>query len=341
MSDRTPDIAVVKKALRVACRAPSLHNSQPWHWVFDGHALRLFVDRHRLVNVADRSGRETIISCGAVLNHARIAMAAAGWQANIDRFPDPESRDHLATMVFRPLDCVTESQRSLAESILERRTDRLPLRRPTYWRWLLPELLKALDAGIVMLDEISDEARPRLARASRLTEVLHCGDASYQAELHWWTAPFALYEGVPPATLATASEAARVDVRRDFPVVSSLDRHRNNEVDRSKILVLSTTDDSRSSVLGSGEVLSRLLLECTMAGMATCTLTHLIELDESRDIVRCLISQRGEPQALIRVGIAPPMEQLPAATPRLPMDEVLEISCPVRQTDARDSDLAP
>ena len=28
-----------------------------------------------------------------------------------------------------------------------------------------------------------------------------------------------------------------------------------------------------------------------MAGMATCTLTHLIEVDESRDIVRRLIEQ--------------------------------------------------
>jgi hypothetical protein len=62
-----------------------------------------------------------------------------------------------------------------------------------------------------------------------------------------------------------------------------------------------------------------------MSGMATCALTHLIELDESRDIVRRLIDGRRAPQALIRVGIAPPMENLPAATPRRPLDDVLEI----------------
>jgi hypothetical protein len=48
-------------------------------------------------------------------------------------------------------------------------------------------------------------------------------------------------------------------------------------------------------------------------------------LDESRDIVRRLIRERGEPQVLIRVGIAPPIEDLPAATPRRPLDDVLEI----------------
>jgi hypothetical protein len=62
-----------------------------------------------------------------------------------------------------------------------------------------------------------------------------------------------------------------------------------------------------------------------MAGMATCTLTHLIEVDESRDIVRSLINKRGEPQVLIRAGLAPPMENLPAPTPRRPLDHVLEI----------------
>jgi hypothetical protein len=89
--------------------------------------------------------------------------------------------------------------------------------------------------------------------------------------------------------------------------------------------VLSTAEDTRTDVLRCGEALSTVLLECTMAGMATCTLTHLIELRDSRDIVRTLIGGRGEPQVLIRVGIAPPMEDLPAATPRRPLDDVLEI----------------
>ena len=96
-------------------------------------------------------------------------------------------------------------------------------------------------------------------------------------------------------------------------------------MDWSKIVVLSTAGDTRPEVFGCGEALSSVLLECTMSGMATCTLTHLIELDESRDIVRGLIDGRREPQALIRVGIAPPMENLPAATPRRPLDDVLEI----------------
>ena len=55
-----------------------------------------------------------------------------------------------------------------------------------------------------------------------------------------------------------------------------------------------------------------------MAGMATCTLTHLVELADSRDIVRTLTGKHREPQVLVRTGIAPSIDVLPAATPRRP-----------------------
>lgn len=319
------DVEVVKRAVQLACRAPSVHNSQPWRWVAEGARLHLFVDRCRWVHSADRSGREAIISCGAVLDHLRIAMVAAGWQAHIERFPNPNNRDHLASLEFSPLEFVTDTQRERAEAILQRRTDRLPLARPTYWASFEPVLRTCVDDNIALLDVLSDEVRPQLAEASQLTEALRRDDASYHAELQWWTSPFALSEGVPPDALASASERQRVDLARDFPARGRAERRADVAVDWSKVLVLSTAEDTRREVLRCGEALSTVLLECTMAGMATCTLTHLIEFRDSRDIVRTLIGERGEPQVLIRVGIAPPMEDLPAATPRRPLDDVLEI----------------
>ncbi|OOK63389.1 putative nAD(P)H nitroreductase acg [Mycobacterium kansasii] len=59
----------------LACHAPSLHNSQPWRWLADSTAVDLFLDPHRLVTSADSSGREAVISCGALLDHFQVAMA--------------------------------------------------------------------------------------------------------------------------------------------------------------------------------------------------------------------------------------------------------------------------
>lgn len=178
---------------------------------------------------------------------------------------------------------------------------------------------------IVTVDTIADEARPQLAKASQLTQALRRDDASYHAELQWWTSCFTPSEGVPPDALPPSAERWRVNVARDFPARGLSHRRAEVAVDWSKILVLSTAEDTRADVLRCGEALSAVLLECTMAGMATCTLTHLIELTESRDILRELIGGRGEPQLLIRVGIAPPIEDLPAATPRRPLDDVLDV----------------
>ena len=81
------------------------------------------------------------------------------------------------------------------------------------------------------------------------------------------------------AQSARATERHRVDVGREFPVRGHQDRRPEVKADWSKILVLSTPDDTRTDVLRCGEVLSAVLLECTTAFMATCTLTHLIELE--------------------------------------------------------------
>jgi hypothetical protein len=260
-----------------------------------------------------------------VLDHLRIAMTAAQYQTTISRFPDPGDPGHLATLEFSPLDHLTEAQQNRARAILQRRTDRLPFHPPTQWRLFEPVLRSVFDEDAVMLDVLADDQRPRLVEATELSEALRRDDSSYHVELDWWTSSFALAQGLPPSALLSVSERSRVEIARDFPIRSRQDRRSEVAEDSSKILVLSTPDDTRADVLKCGEVLSTVLIECTMVGMATCTLTHLIESEESRGLLGDLIGGRGEPQVLIRVGTAPPMESPPAPTPRRPLDSVLQI----------------
>ena len=319
-----PDRKVILDAVTLACRAPSLHNSQPWRWIADG-ALHLFADRQRLVPATDSSGREMILSCGAVLDHLRVAIAAAGWDTTIARFPDPTQPDHVAAVEFDPLPIVGDTQRARADAIHRRRTDRLPFAAPRGWATLESTLRGLVDGEVVMLDVVPDDARPQLADASRLTESLRRQDPTYQSELRWWTSPFELDQGVPPTSRVSASEASRVDVARAFPTTGYGERRAQIGPDRSKIIVLSTRADTSLEVLRCGEALSTVLLECTVAGMATCTLTHLTEITPSRMVIRQLTRQRGLPQLLIRVGTTPAAgeQQLPP-TPRRPVTEVLQ-----------------
>jgi hypothetical protein len=324
MTDTMVGTEVIADAVRLACRAPSLHNSQPWRWIAEDNSLQLFVDPDRVVRRTDCSGREALISCGVVLDHLKVAMAVAGWTANVDRFPNPNNLLHVASINFSPMDFVSNGHRRRANAILLRRTDRLPFAAPPAWESVELELRRVVDADAVRLDVIADGLRPQLAQASQLTEALRLYDSSYDAELQWWTAAFEVTNGVPHSSLISAAEADRVDVGRTFPVTHHRERRTEVDEDHSKILVLSTYDDSHVSVLRCGEMLSAVLLDATMAGLATCTLTHITEMPASQAIVAQLIAQDTIPQVLIRVGLAPSIDDVPPPTPRRPLRDVLE-----------------
>ena len=325
MTCSTVDTEIIAKAIHLACRAPSLHNSQPWRWIVDEAAVDLFVDHERVVRSADRSGREAIISCGAALDHFRIAMAAAGWKTNVDPFPNSRDRDHLASFDFTPAHYVTAADGDRADAILKRRTDRLPFHAPSHWESFEPVLRNTIDHSKATLDVLVDDARPTLAQASRLTEFFRRNDEYYHDELLWWTDPFRLYQGVPASALVSEGESERVGINREFPVTKHGDRRSDVQVDEAKVLVLSTPEDTRADALNCGEALSTVLLECTMVGLATCTLTHITELAKSRAVIQELTGSRAFPQLLIRVGNAPALEETPAPTPRRPSSEIMQI----------------
>ncbi len=325
MRDTTVDSEVIEQALKLACRAPSLHNSQPWLWVLEGNVVALFEDKDRVLYATDHSGREALLGCGAVLDHFRVAMAAAGWIVNVDRFPNPNNPLLLASVDFTPIEFVTDGHRRRAEAILVRRTDRLPFAEPPDWKQVEARLESAVSIEGVRLDVIPDEFRQELAEASQFSELSRLYDSSYHSELSRWTNPYDTTQGIPPSALVSAEESERVDVGRSFPVVAQSERRIGFGEDHSKVVVLSTYNNERRDVLQCGEVLSALLLEATMAGLATCTLTHITEQHAGRNLLAALIDQATTPQVLVRVGVAADVEDLPPLTPRRPLNEVFHV----------------
>ncbi|BBX45900.1 FMN-binding protein Acg [Mycobacterium cookii] len=317
------DTTVIEDAVRAACRAPSLHNSQPWSWVLDGRQLQLFLDRSRVM-ATDRSARQALISCGAALDHLRVAIAATGWQSHIKRFPDPGTADHLASVDFTPAPA-SDRDRRRAEAILTRHTDRLPFTGPPDWQSVNDSVVAAIGDTPVRLDALPEEARPQLVYATQLAESLRFYDIPYQDEIHWWAAPFEAAEGIPYSALVSAEEGERVGIDRTFPATHQRERRAEVPEDHAKILLLSTAGNARTDALAAGEALSAVLLECTISGLATCPVTHLTELDVTRNLIRAVVDNDDVPQILIRVGVAPGTDPEPAATPRRDLAKVLRV----------------
>jgi hypothetical protein len=316
---------IIRQAVLLACRAPSLHNSQPWQWVAERGALHLFLNPQRVL-LYDQSQREALIGCGAALDHVRVAMMAAGWKAHITRFPDQQDPNHLASLEFSSVHQVTDKDRHRADAILARRSDRLPFNEPMDWDAFEPLLRDVIHADTVRVDALSDDLRPQLAEASQIATSLRLYDSAYHTEIGWWTGQFRMSDGIEYNSLVSAAESDRVDVGRCFPVTNGGDRRIEIPEDHAKILLLSSDSDSRADALASGEALSAVLLECTMAGLATCPLTHITEVRATRELVTALMGYDSQPQILIRVGAAPVAESLSPVTPRRPFADVFHVN---------------
>ncbi len=73
----------------VAVWAPSVHNTQPWWFSVARQEISLHADAGRQLTVADPRGREIMISCGAALFTARLALRSLGYIPETSVLPDP------------------------------------------------------------------------------------------------------------------------------------------------------------------------------------------------------------------------------------------------------------
>ncbi len=132
MSADFPDAEAMRAVLTLATRAPSVHNSQPWHWRVGPSSVNLYADSSRHLPRTDPDRRDVLLSCGAGLHHCTVALAAIGWRAKIHRLPDPSEPGHLAAVEV-VAQSPGELDVTLAAAIARRRTDRR-----TYSSWPVP-----------------------------------------------------------------------------------------------------------------------------------------------------------------------------------------------------------
>ncbi|WP_348729283.1 nitroreductase [uncultured Mycolicibacterium sp.] len=114
---------MLEAVLDLAARAPSPRNSQPWRWQVDDAGLHLHADWSRAVADSGAGRRDVLISCGAVLDHCTVALAAEGWRPHVRRFPTLDDPGHIA--LFEVIEHPAQpGPRELAAAIGSRRSDR-------------------------------------------------------------------------------------------------------------------------------------------------------------------------------------------------------------------------
>jgi len=307
---RTAAKALVEAAM-TAGYAPSIHNSRPWRWRVTGTTLDLHLVRGRILHASDPDGRLATLSCGAALHHARVAMAAHGWEITVTRMLQGADRDLLARLHVHHGAPADPAAAALLSMIPLRHTDRRAVAGTRVGPEALVAITAAVEAQGTRLHVLRSDQVLDLAAAADRALLSAAADPAWEAELTYWTglAP-PNTAGIPAAAIA----GRNLGQRGDPPVTV---RHDTAAV----FVMLHGSADEPLNWLRAGEALSAGWL--TAGGQGVSVLPHSapIETIATRQAMRAMIAGDGHPYLLLRLGTADPAD---AGAARIPTDQIIE-----------------
>jgi len=244
--------------------APSVHNTQPWWFVFDDAcaSMELHADTSRQLHVADPSGREMLISCGGALFTAKLALRTLGFgpaplpPGLLGALRRGAARDGAALRVASD----DASREVLAATVeMGERAQRLDSAYVAELaEWTPPP-------GSVRADGVSPSSYP--ARPERISPLFLGRDF---ARGHGWGLP-----SPGPAGLTRYAGVA---------------------------CVLTTPADRPTDWINAGHALQRILLTAAAYGAAAAIHSAPTEITWVRESVRTHIGDGSYPQLVLRLG---------------------------------------
>ncbi len=313
----------LRRVIEAAQAAPSLHNTQPWHFaVDDGGTLQVRADLDRALWVADPRARALYLSCGAALFNIRAAIRMNGFNPLVWPLPQPTfSPTVLAVVRAEPGRPPSLAEREMFHAIWRRHTDRRPFDSdplPGPVRTALEEAAGFEFASLRLLS--SRDAATVLTLASRAGAEL-ARDAEHQAEMQDWVGTDSEQDGIPAAALPERARRRPAPVRDDdmAGAVPTIPRQSGDYEQFPLLAVLTTERDEPADWLRAGQAMQRVLLTATVHGLAASFLYQPIELTDMRGDQAPAWPWPEHPQMIFRLGYG----HGPAAAPRRPVDEVL------------------
>ena len=181
----------------LACRAPSVANTQPWRFHYADGVVEVRVDPGRRLQTADPAGRELLISCGAAVSNLELGIRGLGLEPRVRLLPAVSDPLLLATVRGLPGRALAESELRLLSAVHRRHTHRGPF--------------AAAAPAPALLDELAQTTRSHGARLV----VLPGGPAADAVIELAWRAAARQHDGTGWTDEALAWAAEPGSSRRD------------------------------------------------------------------------------------------------------------------------------
>jgi hypothetical protein len=307
-NDATPILARQAHYLvGMACRAPSLHNTQPWRFTVSGDQIELHADVSRQLRL-DRDGREMIISCGAALYGLRLAVRSLGYLPAVELLPASAGHRPLARVWMGPPAPTTADERKMLTAVPHRHTHRGPFEPGPLPAGLFERMQEDARAEGATLSGIDPgPAREELMALVAAADSRQDRDPRSRADTWWWsrdvTSP--ARDGVPAH--AFPAEPGRKPgqlPQRDFDLGRGIGLLSADGGAPVVTAVLVTSGDGQEDWLHAGQALYRLLLHAASLWVFAALNTQPLEDVLTRTLIRDRLALSGAPQMLLALGIS-------------------------------------
>ena len=306
---RTAD-EVAAYVVGAAVWAPSVHNTQPWRFTAAGTEITLQADVSRQLRVADPHGREMLISCGAALLTAKLALRSLGYVPETRVLPDPADPLFIARLRWRRQAPPAAAEERLFSQLTRRRTHRGGFEPVPPDPGLLETLRQdAACHGTALRVAATDEARAVLAAITKMAEHVERLNPAYVRELTAWVPP-------PGTTrldgVSASSYPARPEVMspyfagRDFASGRGWGLPSSTVISATRfagmVCLLTTPSDDPLAWVNAGQALQQILLRSATFGIAAALHSQPVEVGWLRDAIRTHLGDASYPQLLLRLG---------------------------------------
>lgn len=291
----------VEHLVLVASQAPSVHNTQPWSLRWSADELVLSRDAGRQLTVLDPTGRELLVSCGAMLHHLEVAARAMGIHTEVVVDLAGDSVARIGLTEGRE---ATAPEIAAGVAILHRHTHRGRFAESPVSGSELARLELAVQQQHGLLRVVRPEELTEVeVLLSRAESALHRVEG-YDEELAQWVwqgSDGQRPDGLPPEAVAHGEGRAESLEGRRF--AGPIDRPAEPPVaEHPTVVLLSSVGDTAEDWVQTGRALSAMLLEATALGLVAQPLGQIIDVPASRHALARLLGIVGYPQMLLRVG---------------------------------------
>jgi hypothetical protein len=311
--------------LRYAVLAPSSRNTQPWAFRVEGDAVDIYADRERILPVADPEGREMVISCGAALFNLRTAIRNFGYIATFETLPNTREPDLLVRVHLGVKGKPKLEDHPFFQTITKRHTDRLPFEDRELPNPLISKLKASAEAEDAWLRILTEETRDTVTEMVEEATLTQWSDKRFRRQLSRWlrTDRTKKPDGISFHDMGLEAKGSYL-----APYFVSMSDKGKEQGEKDRLLasgapvlaVLGTDKDEPFDWLLAGQALQRVLLLARSEDLSASFLNQPVEVPGLRDRLRELLSTRGYPQVIIRMGYG----RNARPTPRRKMEYVIQ-----------------